>query len=384
MNDMIRRQFVFYILTIILYPAFSQNVGIGTTTPLHKLDVRNGSINTDSAYWVGGSKVLWLSGSQTNLFMGAGTGLSNTSGYHNTMAGSQAFALNTTGRFNTGVGYESLYHNTTGEENTAIGWNALGSNNSGMHNTAVGHTALYANLTGSRNTAIGQLSLYNTFNSELNTVIGWLAGNTHNMGWNNTIVGADADVSFNNQYNSIVIGNAATATDVSKVRIGNSANWSYEAFANWTNISDSKYKKNVRENVIGLDFIMKLRPVTYQMDVTGLSKKFNEGKERGRDESMKKAIVEKEGMVWTGFLAQEVEAAAKATGFNFSGVDKPRNEYGVYGLRYAEFVVPLVKAIQEQQIIIENQNNKLSNLQKIVEGLTSKMEKLESLLKPKN
>jgi cell division protein FtsB len=28
-------------------------------------------------------------------------------------------------------------------------------------------------------------------------------------------------------------------------------------------------------------------------------------------------------------------------------VDKPQNEGGVYGLRYAEFTVPLVKAVQE-------------------------------------
>ena len=79
---------------------------------------------------------------------------------------------------------------------------------------------------------------------------------------------------------------------------------------------------------------------------------------------MKKAIAEKESMVWTGFIAQEVETAAKATGFDFSGVDKPRNEFGVYGLRYAEFVVPLVKAMQEQQQMIvelKNQNSELQN-----------------------
>src|SRR6185436_12026370 len=96
-------------------------------------------------------------------------------------------------------------------------------------------------------------------------------------------------------------------TDVSKVRIGNSANWSYEGFANWTNISDGRYKKNITENVRGLEFIMKLRPVNYQMDVTNLSKKFNEGQERGVSDYMKKAIAEKESMIWTGFIAQEVE-----------------------------------------------------------------------------
>lgn len=34
-------------------------------------------------------------------------------------------------------------------------------------------------------------------------------------------------------------------------------------------------------------------------------------------------------------------------GFEFSGVDVPKEINGLYGLRYAEFVVPLVKAVQE-------------------------------------
>jgi trimeric autotransporter adhesin len=362
-------QVVFYIHVLSFCSVFGQNVGIGTNSPVYKLDVRNGSINTDSAYRIGGNKVLWVNAA-SNLFVGLGTGNANGAGSFNTIAGNQALFLNTSGSFNTGIGYETLSHNSTGQANTAIGFNTMGSNTTGINNVAVGNVALFSNFTGNGNIAIGYSALYSTMTSELNTVIGCLAGNTYNMGWNNTIVGADADVSFDNQYNSIIIGNAATATDVSKVRIGNSANWSYEAFANWTSISDGQYKKNVRENVPGLDFIMRLRPVTYQMDVTGLSKKFNEGKERGLNESMKKAIAEKEEMRWTGFIAQEVETAAKKTAFDFSGVDKPRNDHGVYGLRYAEFVVPLVKAVQE----LSKQN----------EELLRRIEKLESLLKIKN
>ena len=32
------------------------------------------------------------------------------------------------------------------------------------------------------------------------------------------------------------------------------------------------------------------------------------------------------------------------------GVDVPKNDSDMYGLRYAEFVVPLVKAVQQQMI----------------------------------
>jgi len=320
--------------------------------------------------------------------IGSNALLSNTTGFANTANGSNALRFNTTGYYNTASGYNSLYNNTTGTYNTAMGVNALFTNSTGSSNTAMGREALFMNTAGVSNTAVGNAALrsnttgnYNTsmgeaaqyanttgyFNtaigfealvltttSSYNTAIGYRAGQTYNLGWNNTLIGAEANVSFNGQYNSIAIGNVATCPDNSTVRIGNSANWSYGGYANWTNISDGRYKKNITANVIGLDFILRLRPVTYQLDVTRLSKALNEFKGREPDESMKKAIAEKEQMVWTGFVAQEVEEAAKQVGFEFSGVDKPRNEYGVYGLRYAEFVVPLVKAVQEQQALIHS------------------------------
>ena len=65
----------------------------------------------------------------------------------------------------------------------------------------------------------------------------------------------------------------------------------------------------------------------------------------------------------SGFIAQEVEAAAKELGYEFSGVDAPKNEDDLYGLRYSAFVVPLVKAIQEQQVLIEEQQKAIKELQ---------------------
>jgi len=49
----------------------------------------------------------------------------------------------------------------------------------------------------------------------------------------------------------------------------------------------------------------------------------------------------------SGFIAQEVEQTIQYIGYDFSGVETPKkNDY--YGLRYAEFVVHLVKGMQEQ------------------------------------
>ena len=48
--------------------------------------------------------------------------------------------------------------------------------------------------------------------------------------------------------------------------------------------------------------------------------------------------------------------------FNFSGVVPPQNDKDHYSLRYAEFVVPLVKAVQEQQEMIKQLQEEVARL----------------------
>ena len=91
------------------------------------------------------------------------------------------------------------------------------------------------------------------------------------------------------------------------------------------------------------------------------------------NEIMQKARNEKTKMVYTGFLAQDVEAAAKKIGYDFSGVDAPKNNKDLYGLRYAEFVVPLVKAVQQQQTIIEKQQQQIDELVKELQLIKEKL-----------
>jgi hypothetical protein len=80
--------------------------------------------------------------------------------------------------------------------------------------------------------------------------------------------------------------------------------------------------------------------------------------------------------VTTGFIAQEVLEAADAASFEFSGVDSPQNDHDYYSLRYAEFVVPLVKAVQEQQEIIEDQQSQITNLQEKYDEIMLKVSKI--------
>ncbi|HRD52410.1 MAG TPA: hypothetical protein PKY96_07150, partial [Flavobacteriales bacterium] len=89
-------------------------------------------------------------------------------------------------------------------------------------------------------------------------------------------------------------------------------------------------------------------------------------------------ISENHDCLYTGFLAQEVETAANETGFTFSGVDAPDNAGDLYGLRYAEFVVPLVKAVQEQQAVIEELQREIAARDQGMAELKRRLERLEA------
>jgi len=80
-------------------------------------------------------------------------------------------------------------------------------------------------------------------------------------------------------------------------------------------------------------------------------------------------VSEQEKFRYSGFIAQEVEKAAQEIGYDFSGLDKPQKEGNLYGLRYGDFVVPLVKAVQELKNIVDSQNKEIEELKATLEVL---------------
>lgn len=316
----------------------------------------------------------------------------NTTGRVNTATGSYALTSNTTGYLNTATGSSALAGNITGFYNVATGVSALFENTTGSYNTAAGNYALYANRE-SFNTAVGYAALINTTASQGNTAVGYNAGSKVDNGYNNIFLGDSADASAPNLYNMIVIGKGTVCSVSNRIVMGNPYTKSALAFASWGLVSDGRFKKNIRENVPGLDFINKLRPITYNLNATDLdaflhrdsggtvadstaaSAKTGKGVPAAvapsdAAKAMKsKALQEKEAITYTGFVAQEVEVAAKQVGFNFSGIDAPKDSSDVYGLRYAEFVVPLVKAVQEQQQEIQALRDVNTGLQKQIDEL---------------
>jgi hypothetical protein len=232
--------------------------------------------------------------------------------------------------------------NTTGRENTATGKESLGRNTVGKYNTAFGYQSLFFNVDGENNTAAGYQALRDNTTGDNNTALGKRAGRTGDFN-NTTTIGYDAVRTADNQ-----------------VRIGNISVTSIGGVRGWSTLSDARFKKNIEEKVIGLDFIMALRPVTYNIDIKSIEN-FRETPSQLRSkESERKA----EEILQTGFIAQEVELAANKLGYDFSGVDAPQNDKDNYGLRYSEFVVPLVKAMQEQQELILKLQERISVLEK--------------------
>jgi len=358
----------------------SNNIAIGTSA----LSGSTNSIGTiaigyhalASAIGTGDDVAIGFSslGNNTNGYDNTAVGYStlsaNTSGYQNTAFGSKALFSNTTGLNNTAFGLNASVYATTASNNTALGTDAIGGNVSGNYNTAVGNESMYSN-NDSYNTGVGFQTLYNTINAEYNTAIGYNAGHQYNLGYNNTILGANCDATANGLFNIIAIGQAVTCTASSQARIGNSATTSIGGYVGWSNISDGRFKTNVQENVKGLDFIMQLHPVTYQLDVQGISNYLNENRGAPANAFLQKGIQEKQQITYSGFIAQDVESVAKSLGYNFSGVDAPKNSTDLYSLRYADFVVPLVKGMQEQQKTIEDLQQRVSQLEQEVKSLLS-------------
>ena len=326
-----------------------------------------------------GSTALISNIGDMNTAFGAEALKANTSGNYNTAIGQVALFSNKANDRSTAIGFGAMYNaddRIAGREtyNTAIGYYALmGSvypvNNTGQYNTAVGDQALTVNTSGERNTATGYMALNANTTGSRNTGIGTFALETNITGNYNTALGNSADVGANNLTNATALGYNATATASNMVRIGNSSVTSIGGYAGWTTLPcDRRFKKNVRENVPGIAFIIKLRPVTYQLDMEAIAAF------RGTPDNlrMKEAEKAKENMFQTGFIAQEVESAASDLGFDFSGIDKPDNEKDLYGIRYAEFTVPLVKAIQEQQLLIELLQKQVEQLNMTVEAMKKK------------
>lgn len=308
-----------------------------------------------------------------NTAVGRGTLYYNTSGSSNTANGSRCMNVNTTGGYNTAMGFESLY-NSTGSYNVGIGFQTLYYNQNN-YNTATGSYALYNNTSGGFNKADGFAALYLTTTGSYNTGSGSYALYSNTSGYGNTALGYFADVSSSGLTNATAIGYNAIATASNQVMLGSASVTAVVAAGGYYLYSDGRFKSDIKADVPGLDFINALKPVTYHYNVHGLNAYLtpankaatrigeNGGnmKTAAASQAEEQAMKAKEQKLYTGFVAQDVEAAAQKLNYDFSGIHKPAGDKDVYSLSYADFVVPLVKAVQELNQKTEEENKQLKS-----------------------
>jgi hypothetical protein len=261
---------------------------------------------------------------------------------------------NTIGHSNTANGFAALNRNTTGYQNTANGRDALYNNIGGTSNTANGYAALYINTTGFGNTANGAYALYNNIG-----------------GTGNTAIGYDALNSTTGYSNVVGLGNGAQVTGDFEIQLGTASNTTY-VYGTVQNRSDLRDKTEVRDTVLGLDFISKLRPVDYKWDMredyktempSPLSEEATEEEKDAHKivmdewlESVKLDNLTHDGThtrnrYHHGLIAQEVQDL----GIDFGGFQDHKINGGqdVLSIGYDELIAPMIKAIQELKAEIE-------------------------------
>lgn len=325
------------VTSMALQPA-GGNVGIGLTDPDEKLEVEgnvkiNGRIDVNNG--------------ATNIFIGESAS-PNASPQESVIIGYEAGSqLTSTGNVNTFIGKDAGRIATNAVQNVAVGTNAAEAMTTESFGVYVG---VFAGEVAAADDAV--------------------------------LVGYDANPS-SRVSNVTVLGSHAVVGADNRMVLGNVAKSEVMGYVNYSSVSDGRFKKNIRENVEGLDFIMDLRPVTYQLDARKLDDFLRAGMNKNPEVEMGnyyRALEEKSKVSYTGFIAQEVEEVATKTGFPFSGLVKPQNNRDHYGLRYAEFVVPLVKGMQEQQEQIETQEEEIQDLKRQLQAKETENRNLESRL----
>ena len=227
-------------------------------------------------------------GGPYNTFLGYGAGGPNT-GQSNTFVGAFAGASNTTGLANDFFGNGAGGGNTTGSYNDFYGTGAGGNgSNTGNDNDFFGFSSGFFNATGVRNAFYGYESGYHNTSGDSNAFYGDGAGQSNTTGSYNTFFGGYYNGLGNTTGNSnIYIENDGTGTENNTIRIGtqgtlhgqqdvtfiagiygSTASGGVPVYINsngqlGTSGSSLRFKEQVRDMDDSSSRLLKLRPVTF-------------------------------------------------------------------------------------------------------------------------
>jgi len=304
----------------------------------------------------------------SNVLIGYLAGRNITTGSSNVFigesSGGESASNSLAGGGNVGVGRNSLRQaDGDMEKNTAIGFAVLedGNNNSVLRNTGVGYAALNVAGTGGavcdNNVALGTNAGVAVTSGDANAFIGTYCGDNITSGNYNTYLGYNCEASAYSVDTEIAIGNGLTGGGTETVRIGVSTDYitcDFGENATWGHSSDKRIKKDIEDNSLGLEFVKKLRTVTFTKKAPSeYPKEFEQ-----YDENVTERKYPNRKNY--GFIAQEVKKAMDEVGHSEFPVWK-ENRDGMQELGEAELITPLVKAVQELSAKVEELESKLNN-----------------------
>ena len=325
--------------------------------------------------------------------MGNNCGESITTGVEDTLIGGLAGSSLTTGQENVAVGYAALNTDTRGNHSTALGHRALVSQNftsaTDALNTAVGFAAGAAVITGTQNTFVGALAGDATTITSDNVAIGYFAlsavsGGTNVAvgsqvlanctGFDNTAMGQTAGNALTSGHNNLFLGHDAGrtgspggnyTTESDHIVLGDEDIAEAHIQVDWSVASDQRDKTDFTALDLGLDFVKALAPVTYKWD-----KRSKYGNKHADDYDLNAQTPDgthKEDWLDIGFKAQEVQALEEAAGYTAAAKKNltvsTSGDGKQMGIQYSKFVPILVKAIQEQNALIEALTARVATLE---------------------
>ncbi len=348
--------------TAVGYNALNQNSSGGQNTAMgYESLLNNGTSGLNTA--IGYYALRGATAGNGNTAIGA-RAMDIATGSYNTAIGNDSIGAAYTGTYSIAIG-GAMVNSTAGDYNIGIGHYALDSiNNTGAdYNIGIGDQALFGNLSGNNNIAIGNLAMQsNTANSyavgigfqsllnstaNYNVAVGYRAGEVISTGIGNISIGPYSGYLLNEtgnyntymgynargtgNYNySMGLGYNAQPVASGYIHIGENSLTNIAwigGVRTWSTYSDIRIKRDIVDSDLGLNFILKLRPVKY------------------------KAASSTDETLLDGFIADEVHTAMQELGVSFSGykdpVDDGADPSALKSLGYDLFTVPLVNAVQE-------------------------------------
>ena len=373
-----------------------------------------GSQNTSCGYFA-------LSGNSAgfdNTALGYKTLLSNTLGQYNTAIGSQSLFNNSIGSKNVALGWLAGFNTTTGSNNIFIGSGAgfyeTGSNKLYIHNSAAtsnnaliygefdvnpqnqllqingkiisnipaGQTGLdlasadaYAEMRVIRNTLNGtDNDLYLGFNSPTTSSVQLFSGGLTPVGWiKDNMAGIGKSPLPGNANSRLQIKEVGVQNGLGIESASSSSHWDFDVEEGSGHHLDLFYNANYKGGFSSVDgaYIMASdrrlkKDIVPLNDVMAKLSQLQTYQYHYLDNNNNSPLS-------SGFMAQDVQKVFPEAVSEFT----TKTGETLLGINYQFFTVLAIKALQEQQLTLQNQNLKVKNLEDEMEIEKSKVKNLE-------